>query len=136
MRMAKVGAVAVSLVFAGVLVAQNNDYAPDPSWKAPAREASNQNPFARDASAANKGRELYNDQCSMCHGPDGRGLANAANFHEPAVQRQSDGTLFWKITTGNTKKGMPSFKQTPENDRWQLVSYIRTFSVKSKSALK
>jgi len=54
---------------------------------------------------------LFEAQYSMCYGMDGRGGANAANFHQPAVQRQSDGTMFWKIGAGNLNKGMPSFKQ-------------------------
>jgi mono/diheme cytochrome c family protein len=43
----------------------------------------------------------------------------------PAVQLQSDGTLFWKITNGNTGKGMPAFSKLPEPERWQIVMYLR-----------
>ena len=50
----------------------------------------------------------------------------------PAVQQQSDGTLFWKITNGNPDRGMPSFSRLPELQRWQLVLYLRT--LKSASA--
>jgi hypothetical protein len=40
------------------------------------------------------------------------------------VQEQSDGVLFWKITTGNTRRGMPTFSFLPESQRWQLVLHI------------
>jgi hypothetical protein len=43
----------------------------------------------------------------------------------PLVQQQSDGVLFWKITNGNTRRGMPSFSKLPELQRWQIVLYIR-----------
>ncbi len=43
----------------------------------------------------------------------------------PKVQEQSDGALFWKITNGNPDRGMPSFSQLPELQRWQLVLYLR-----------
>lgn len=108
------------------VAAQNKDYNPDPKWKAPPSDAAKKNPFAGNASAARKGHELFEAQCSMCHGMDGRGLANAANFHKESVQRESDGTLFWKITNGNQNKGMPPFKHLSEDERWQLVTYLRT----------
>jgi mono/diheme cytochrome c family protein len=136
MRIASLGVLAGSLVFASLLVAQNDNYTPDPAWKAPPSAAAKRNPLAKDPAAVKKGQELYEAQCSMCHGMDGRGIANAANLHEPAVQRQSDGSMFWKITNGNPDKGMPSFQQIPGTDRWQLVSFIRTFKDTTKSAQK
>jgi mono/diheme cytochrome c family protein len=114
----------------GLVAAQNSSYRPDPKWKVPAAKAAKKNPFAKDASAAKKGRDLFDAQCSMCHGVDGRGIANAANFHTAAVQRESDGTLFWRITKGNQNKGMPPFKHLSEQERWQLVSFIRTLKDK------
>lgn len=118
------------VAMSGLAVAQNASYAPDPKWKAPAADVAKKNPFANDASAAKKGRDLFEAQCSMCHGMDGRGIANAANFHNATVQRESDGTLFWKITKGNQNKGMPPFKHLTEQERWQLVSFIRTLKEK------
>lgn len=130
MRVGKTIALALLLAPGGALSAQNNDYSPDPTWKAPPAVARKVNPLAKNPDAAQKGKELFEAQCSMCHGVDGSGLANAANLRMPVVQKESDGTLFWKITTGHQQKGMPSFQRLPENDRWQLVSYLRTFKGK------
>jgi hypothetical protein len=44
----------------------------------------------------------------------------------PVVQQQTDGALFWKITNGNTDRGMPPFNRLPDLHRWQLVLYLRT----------
>jgi len=33
--------------------------------------------------------------------------------------------LFWKISTGNTRGGMPSFSFLPDTQRWQLVMHLR-----------
>jgi ribosomal protein S6E (S10) len=41
------------------------------------------------------------------------------------VQQQSDGALFWKISGGNSRQGMPAFSFLPEPQRWQLVLHIR-----------
>jgi hypothetical protein len=51
---------------------------------------------------------------------------HSADLQLPGVQRQTDGVLFWKISNGNTSRGMPSFSKLPELQRWQLVLYIRT----------
>lgn len=134
MRIARLGILAGFLVFAGLVSAQNDNYTPDPSWKAPAQAAAKHNPLVGNAAAAKRGHALYEAQCSMCHGMDGEGLANAANFHEPAVQRQSDGTIFWKITNGHQDKGMPPFKQLTDKQRWELVSFLRTFKNKKAAA--
>ena len=62
------------------------------------------------------------------HGDVGQGLKKAADFHLPAVQQQTDGTLFWKITNGNPDRGMPSFSRLPELQRWQIVLHLRTLA--------
>jgi mono/diheme cytochrome c family protein len=46
------------------------------------------------------------------------------DWSSPAVQRDTDGELFWKITNG--RGAMPAWKQLPETERWQIVNYIRT----------
>jgi mono/diheme cytochrome c family protein len=44
-----------------------------------------------------------------------------------AVRAQSDGELFWKITTG--RKPMPDFAGKLDDDqRWQTVLYVRALS--------
>ena len=115
-------------VLVTVLGAQNTEYHQDPNWKAPAEAAARPNPLASKPDAAAGGRKLFLRDCVECHAADGSGVAkkHAANLQLPVVQEQSDGTLFWKITNGNPDKGMPSFGQLPELQRWQLVLHIRT----------
>jgi mono/diheme cytochrome c family protein len=116
-----------AIIFAISAFTQNMNYVPDPAWKAPSKAAEKRNPLTGVPDALHHGHDLFEAQCSMCHGSDGRGLANAANFHMPAVQRQTDGTLFWKMTNGNPEKGMPSFRSLSDTDRWSLVCYLRMF---------
>jgi mono/diheme cytochrome c family protein len=115
-------------LMAGRLVAQNAGYHQDPNWRAPADAASRANPLARKPEAAAGGEKLFRRNCVECHGEDGSGVAkkNAADLLLPDVQSQSDGTLFWKLTNGNTDRGMPSFSRLPELQRWQVVLYLRT----------
>jgi hypothetical protein len=59
-------------------------------------------------------------------GMGGAGLTpKPSNLTSDAVQSQTDGAIFWKITEGRTP--MASYKASiPEKKRWQLVNYMRT----------
>lgn len=109
---------------------QNLNYQLDEQWRAPAEANARLNPLADKPEAAAGGKKLFARHCAECHGHDGAGMASkhSANFHLAVVQKQRDGTLFWKITNGNASKGMPSFSKLPELQRWQLVLFIRTLN--------
>jgi mono/diheme cytochrome c family protein len=111
-----------------VTLGQNMLYWPDPTWRAPEAVAARSNPLAQKPWAVGGGKKLFLRNCAECHDKDGDGLAqkHSADLKLPVVQLQSDGALFWKITNGNTGRGMPSFSKLPELERWQLVLFIRT----------
>lgn len=94
-------------------------------WAAPAREASRTNPLANDPQAAAGGRKLFHQRCGTCHGDDAQGTQDAPSLASARVQRQSDGELFWKVSSGNARSGMPTFSFLPPLQRWQLVLYVR-----------
>ena len=116
------------ILLTSVLFAQNTEYHQDPNWRPPNDAASRANPLAQKPEAAAGGEKLFKRNCVECHGPDGSGLPkkNSADLLLPEVQSQSDGTLFWKLTNGNTDRGMPAFSRLPELQRWQLILYMRT----------
>jgi mono/diheme cytochrome c family protein len=110
------------------------DPAPE-GWKAPARAARKKNPIATHVQSIAAGKVVYTTNCFSCHGPAGLGDGPAAkdlnpkprNLSDPVIQSQSDGSIFWKITEG--KKPMPTFdKLIPENDRWNVINYVRTLA--------
>jgi mono/diheme cytochrome c family protein len=115
-------------ILSAACLAQNPGYQQDPTWRAPADAAARSNPLSTRPQTAAGGRKLFIRNCVECHGKDGAGIEkkHSADLQLPAVQRQSDGALFWKITNGNNSRGMPSFSKVPELQRWQIVMYIRT----------
>jgi mono/diheme cytochrome c family protein len=100
-------------------------HAEDSGWVAPPQARAKVNPLINRRDAAAGGGKLFQQRCSTCHGNDGRGTAKAPDLTDRAVQDQTDGELYWKMTTGNTHAGMPAFSFLPELQRWQLVLHLR-----------
>ena len=101
-------------------------------WKAPAVTDMITNPLKGNAAATAEGKKTFIQICAPCHGDKGKGDGIAglalnprpANYTSDKVQLQSDGALFWKITTG--RPPMASYQDLlNETQRWQLVNYIR-----------
>jgi mono/diheme cytochrome c family protein len=102
-------------------------------WMAPAAERQKKNPVAANESSLGAGQKIYLKRCAACHGnagngdgPDAADLGiHPAKLSDPAVREQTDGELFWKITTG--KKPMPGYgSRLSATDRWNVINYLRT----------
>jgi mono/diheme cytochrome c family protein len=104
-------------------------------WVAPAAEAGKKNPVpVNDASLA-LGQKIYLQRCVGCHGKTGKGDGpdaadlgiHPAKLSDAAVQGQTDGELFWKVTVG--KKPMPNYRsRLSPADRWNVINYLRTLA--------
>jgi putative heme-binding domain-containing protein len=83
------------------------------------------NPFKGDEGAVAEGRELYNNSCTACHGPEGivgeLGPALAAPGRR--YGRRTDGEVFDAI-----KRGIPGTTMPPstlsDSDAWKVTAYI------------
>lgn len=105
----------------------------DRDWVAPASPASKINPLAGRTGVQAGGEKLFRQRCKTCHGADGRGSDRAPDVTAADVQTQSDGALFWKISGGNTRGGMPAFSFLPDLQRWQLVMQLRVLARRSEA---
>ena len=114
---------AVALMLVSTLL--TGALARDVDWTAPAETAARTNPLAARTDLTAGGKKLFGQRCAECHGADARGTDRAPDLTAGDVQEQSDGALFWKISSGNTRTGMPSFSFLPEAQRWQLVLSLR-----------
>lgn len=81
------------------------------------------------ANAEDKGAVLFQSNCLMCHGADGKGTPtgkafNVTDFQDPVVVKMSDADLAAIISKGKNK--MPAFgtRFTPPEIE-SLVSHIR-----------
>jgi mono/diheme cytochrome c family protein len=108
-------------------------------WSAPAAAKNLQNPVPATDESIAVGMKIYSIRCQHCHGEGGDGKGERAgnlsiapsDFTDAhAMGLISDGELFWKISHG--RRPMPSFQdKLSEQERWQLVDFIRTFAQKS-----
>lgn len=92
------------------------------------------NPLGSQQAAVDAGRGLYQAHCEVCHGHDGTGktAAGGGMFPPPLdlsraalmKRERTDGELFYFIRNGVRNTAMPGW-QLPDQETWQLVSYIR-----------
>ena len=116
---------------------QDNPQIGGTNWVAPKSADKVKNPLNDNAKATKDGKVLFANYCVSCHGPKGEGNGVAAasltprpkNLTAKQVQDQTDGALFWKITTG--KPPMISWQAAlSDKQRWSLVNYIRELGKK------
>ena len=102
------------------------------SWDIPEDKKTRVSSFKFTSETAAKGQDIFKRNCTSCHGEPAKG-----NFQplvpppgDPATdkfQKQLDGALFYKITTG--RGPMPTFKEIlTEEERWNIISYFRSFN--------
>jgi mono/diheme cytochrome c family protein len=86
---------------------------------------------------AEKGKELFNIYCAICHGEQGNGQGNLVKREKflgvPSYKDRevSPGSVFHVITYGLNSMGAHN-NQLSQEERWQIVDYV----LKLKSELK
>ena len=100
------------------------------------RSAFLRNPIPRSADSIARGRQLFQKNCAVCHGAEGRGdgVAAAALPQRPDDLSKiapppifPDGVVAYRIINGVNM--MPAFKATlSENEIWDLLNFIRSLA--------
>jgi mono/diheme cytochrome c family protein len=126
-------AISISVVFA---IYQNRQ------WKIPEEAKLRKNPIQSSPAALAAARAIYFDKCVQCHGETGKGDGPDAAMYYPLpaslidakhMSGVTDGELFYEISQG--RKPMPSFKKRlTEEQRWQLVLFVRSLSASTSGA--
>lgn len=111
-------------------------------WNIRAKERNLKNPVPATAGALAAGSQIYQQHCQSCHGAkgDGKGekapeLSTAPGDFTDAKKMSglTDGEMFWEVTEGHHP--MPAFAdKLTEQQRWQVVDYIRTFAAKPSAS--
>lgn len=84
------------------------------------------NPYDGDAAGAEAGKPLYHLRCARCHGENGRGSGNIPPLRADEIRKITPGEMFWFVTKGDPKREMPSWRKLPADQRWKIVSYVKS----------
>ena len=104
----------------------------DGSWltKVSPKDRDRPNPLAVDPAAAAAGAKIFAEHCAGCHGEAAEGKMQGRhyrpNLHTVRVKQARPGELFWILTNGSLRNGMPSWSRLPDPQRWQLVTYLKS----------
>ena len=80
-----------------------------------------------------RGKKLFAQECSGCHGTTGDGRGMALPFLTPAAAnltwvRPTPEYIFTVLNRGIEGSAMPAFHDTPSNDLWALAHYVQSLS--------
>ena len=99
------------------------------------RPADNANPLGHSEQAIRQGQEIYDHNCTVCHGLNG-----AAGERGPALGagrdyvRRKDQAIFDAVQNGIPGTLMPA-SGLPPMDIWKVVAYIRSLRATASDAL-
>ncbi|MEI9935453.1 MAG: cytochrome c [Ferruginibacter sp.] len=94
---------------------------------------------ALNAADSMEASRLFNINCAICHGADGKAdgpladkIGGVANFTQPQYIAMADGTMFYSINYGKNNMGSYA-SQLDSRQRWMIIHYIRTLQPKADS---
>jgi mono/diheme cytochrome c family protein len=94
-----------------------------------------------DEKIVEEGRQIFigaknpDVNCASCHGKDGKPVkAGARDFRvTERMKLYSDSVWFWRISEGVPNTKMKAWKsKLPEEDRWKVMAFERTFGLKGQ----
>jgi len=104
----------------------------------PAQYAGKKPPYAfNDRAAVAAGKQVYDSECSTCHGRQGRGDGPAATMVNPKPASFADKAFmegqpvdcdFYRISEGVQGTAMRPWKWLGEDKIWKVLIYERSFS--------
>jgi mono/diheme cytochrome c family protein len=92
----------------------------------PAKARGKQDPLERDREAIAAGGKLFEQHCSDCHVKKAGGTRRGVSLLGAEVQQATPGALFWVLTNGVVRRGMPVWSKLPEPERWQIVTFLKS----------
>jgi copper transport protein len=92
------------------------------------------NPVPASTASVARGQEIFQQNCTICHGLGGRGDGPLARTLNPRpadlrvhVSQHSEGQLWLWISDGVPGTAMPAFRGSfSDEDRWNLINYLES----------
>jgi len=93
--------------------------------RVPEKDRAKRNLLATDPEAASAGRKLFEQHCAECHGGTAEGARRGPSLRSADMRHATPGEVFWIVTNGVVRRGMPAWSKLPEPQRWQIVSFLQ-----------
>ncbi len=105
-------------------------FAQNEPWVAPKEYQEKLSPFKFDENVVKEGKAIFLNNCKACHGDLGGKnflplVPSPGDPSDEKFQKNTDGSLYYKITTGRGLMTPFKEKLTPEQI-WKVIGYIRT----------
>jgi cytochrome c oxidase cbb3-type subunit 2 len=100
----------------------------------PEKARGRKNPFEADTQAVAAGGKLFEQHCADCHGRKAGGARKGPSLLREEVQQATPGTLFWVLTNGVVRRGMPVWSKLPEPERWQIITFLHSLNSPSMNS--
>jgi mono/diheme cytochrome c family protein len=94
--------------------------------KVPDKDRGRHNPFEGNTSAQAAGARLFKQNCASCHGDNAGGKDHHPSLLSDRVRGATPGELQWLLTNGSMRNGMPSWSRLPEQQRWQIITFLKS----------
>jgi mono/diheme cytochrome c family protein len=134
-RLRRVVASVAALLFASIAAVA----AQYPGWLIPPGGRDERSPIAPSAvaDAVKRGKAVYTANCAQCHGTNGKGTGQAANYaadltDDFRTELNTEGVLFYKVWNGHSIQlrtevvDMPAFEGKLSKDEvWAVVEYLK-----------
>ena len=102
-------------------------------FKAKDDAAAIRNPVPATPESVARGAYLYQINCVVCHGKEGRGDGPVGRKFDPSpvdlnkdyTQSQADGQIYFTLTRGRV--AMPFYRDAlSQQERWDVINYLRS----------
>ena len=94
------------------------------------------NPYAGNPEAVAAGGNLFQGNCAKCHGETAEGKGSRPSLRSDRIKSATDGEIAWLLKNGNPYKGMPIWGGLPEQERWQIIAYLRSLNAPAEEVQK
>ena len=94
--------------------------------KAPEKARAMHSQVETEPDAAAAGGKLFDLHCAECHGKKAGGTRRGPSLLSLEMQQAPPGAIFWVLTNGVVRHGMPVWSKLPEPQRWQLVAFLQS----------
>ncbi len=124
-----------AVVLFGITVSSAS--APASQDATPSTASGQKNPVKPTEKSQTRAKDLYGQDCAICHGETGNGKTDLAKDMElklddwtdpKTLAAQSDGDLFNVIRNGKDKMPPEGAGRAKDDEVWNLVIYIRSLS--------